>query len=169
MDTRTTTRWAVEELEWLRARAKAAGHGQVGTATRELVQSAMAAEARLLGKNRSAPAARVGEGPAQGGSAAAGATVPGAGAAAAPRPAAAPATARRREVKLEVVVAVHLQGGSRVIAGLQPPAMLVRARKAIASGRVSVSGHGPFQIGPGTLVGAGEVFVDGEPVTASWV
>jgi hypothetical protein len=71
-------------------------------------------------------------------------------------------------VKLEVVVAVHLTGGSRVIAGLQPPAALARARRAISEGRVTVAGRGPGELAPGLPVGAGEVWVDGEAVTASW-
>lgn len=193
-DTRTTTRWAVGELEWLEARAVVEGHGRVGTVLRRLVGLAMRAEvAARAGRvvEVAAPAAREG-----GGSAAVGGTVAGAQpghggapvAASAPRPGAAAARAGDylREgdrvvntrtgaestvaprTRLEVVVAVHLQGGSRVIAGLQPPAALMRARKAISDGRVSVAGRGPHEQAPGLPVGPGEVWVDGEPVTASW-
>lgn len=196
-DTRTTVRWADDELDWLERRAAAEGHGRVGTSLRRMVQAGMRAEERLRveaaraqgagqataaeqrealrarGERQQQPdlmaalekSLRRPEGQAGEDSAAAAAEVQGA-AASAPRPEA--AASRGPRVKLEVVVAVHLQGGTRVIAGLQPPAAIMRARKAISEGRVTVSGRGPHEVAPGILVGAGEVWVDGVSVTASW-
>lgn len=111
---------------------------------------------------RDSAALRAGEG-----SSAAAGTVPGA-VAPAPRPgAAASRPVRVPQRKLEVVVAVALQNGTRVIPGLQPPAALVRARKAIAQGRVTVDGADAVL--PGLLVAAGTVRIDGELVDVAWV
>lgn len=180
MDTRTTTRWAADELVWLERRARVRGHGKVGTVVREVVQAAMRGESAALaraaaeaaaGQFDGAPAAR---GETAGGSAGGVGTVAGApaghgrGAAVAgpaPRPGAAAALpaalARRGEqrVRLDAAVAVLMQGGGRMIPGLQSPAALIRARRAIADGRVRVSGRGPQELAPGLIVGPGEVEV----------